>query len=43
MSDDWRIEGEHVMTRFRRWEREAKKENRDTIANILREQEEKEK
>jgi hypothetical protein len=38
---DWGEEGgrEHPMAKFERWERKAKKENSDTMANIKEEEE----
>lgn len=36
MGDTWcKGVGRDVLSKFRRWEREAKKENSDTLANIL--------
>jgi hypothetical protein len=34
----WSEPKERVLTKFHRWERKAKKENSDTLANILEEQ-----
>lgn len=34
----WNEGKERILTKFHRWERKAKRENSDTLANILEEQ-----
>ena len=38
----WGVPESHVLAQFHKWEKKAKKENSDTLANILEEQERKE-